>query len=385
MPVCYFQFYSAFYRIRINATRLLVRGIALSQLIKESKESHKSIPLPDVGFRFAKTLLMLSLVFLPILAYFDYQNGYHYPALAKGVVVLICALGYFLSRNEDNQQLVRFGVAASLLIMASVGAVYKLDGFAGLIWVPVLPLLFSFLVGTRKGAVYAGIYFFIYAISYFTFESVHQKPPVEFDVWALTVGAYVFVLTVTVLFQNEIQKDETQLKNIAKYDFLTQVFNRCGFVPRLEDEVARTERYGGYLSLIILDVDDFKGVNDKYGHGVGDTLLIGFAALLEQHTRSSDIVARWGGEEFVVLAPNTDLKACVELAEKLRTCIENNRFSPEEQITASFGVVQHRFAESWEDFLNRADDLLLKAKRDGKNRVTVKYSSVEPISSAAVA
>ena len=329
-------------------------------------------PLPNVGFRFARILLILSLVFLPFIAASDYLHGYILPAVAKGVVILVCLVSFYFSQNEKYQQLVRFGVASSLLLMATVGVFYKLDSNLGLMWVPVLPLLFCFLIGIRLGTIYTLIYFFAYLISYFAFEKLHDITPIDFSVWLLTLLAYVFVLVVTVLFQKEIEKEQQYLRDAAKYDYLTRILNRRGFMPRIEEEVARVNRYGGRLSLIMVDIDDFKGVNDKFGHSAGDSLLVSFAHLLTHHTRTSDLVARWGGEEFVVLAPNTSLKACEELAEKLRACVADNEFSSVGHVSSSFGVTQYQAGESWSDFLNRADNYLFEAKQSGKNQVVAK-------------
>ena len=326
-------------------------------------------PLPDVGYRFARILLILSLVFLPVLAVNDFQHGYVYPAIAKCIVILICAIGYYLCKQERNQKLVRYGVASALLIMATVGAVYKLDGYNGQMWVPVLPLLFSFLVGVRSGNIFSAIYLLVYSMSYFSFEKLHGVAPIEFEFWSMAVIAFIFVLVVTALFQKEIQKDKKHLSDVAKFDFLTQLLNRRGFVPRIEEEVSRVDRYPGDLSIIVSDIDSFKLVNDNFGHGVGDKLLAEFAQILLAHTRSSDLVARWGGEEFVVLAPNTEMTACLDLAEKLKSVVEEHSFKDVGHITSSFGVTQFQQSEDWSEFFDRADTNLLKAKHAGKNRV----------------
>jgi len=332
----------------------------------------KNTPLPNVGFRFARILLILSLAFLPYLAIGDFQHGHVLAGYAKCVVVLVCGVGYYLSKNENNHYIVRFGVASSLFLMASIGAVSKLDSFYGLVWAPVLPLLFCFLIGIRYGITYTLFYLIVFSGSYFSFEYFNNIPAIDIGLWSQTVVAYLFVLVVTVLFQKETQKDEKHLKNVAKFDFLTQLLNRRGFVPRMEEEVSRVSRYGGNLSIIIGDIDNFKFVNDQYGHSAGDTLLVEFSDLLLQHTRSSDVVARWGGEEFIILAPNTDLNACTELAEKLRLCISKNEFSVGNRITSSFGVTQYLASESQDVFLNRADGYLFEAKQFGKNRVVNK-------------
>lgn len=327
--------------------------------------------LPDVGFRFARMLLLLSLIFLPFLAFVDYQNGYVLPSFAKCVVILVCLFAFYLSKNEKNQRLIRLGVAFSLLTMSIVGAWTKLDTFSGLIWVPVLPLLFCFLVGIRSGATFSCMYLSAYLLSYGVFESVHGVTPVEFKIWATSVAAFIFVLIVTILFQKETYRFEKHLMDAADFDFLTQIYNRRGFMPRIEGEIERVNRYGGNLSIIIADIDNFKKVNDTYGHTVGDTLLKDFSDLIVQLTRTNDVVARWGGEEFIILASGTALNECLELAEKLRFHIEKSQLLPRGQVTSSFGVAQYQGGEPLHSFLDRGDKCLFQAKHSGKNKVVV--------------
>ena len=336
----------------------------------ESKFVNDSLmPLPDVGFRFAKYLLAIGVFILPVLVYFDYQQQYFIPAFAKIVATIICIGGLVLSRNIKYEHVVRVGATVTILLMSIVGAIYKLDSISGLIWVPVLPAIFSFLAGMRQGALFSGIYLFVFSCSYFSYELVHQVAPVDIQLWIHSVLAYLVVFLISVFFKGEKQKDESILKYAAGLDYLTRIANRRGIVPRIEDEVERAKRYKHPLSVILVDIDHFKMVNDKFGHSIGDAVLVETAALLKAEIRGSDIVARWGGEEFVILAPETDLLACVELAEKLRKFIESFEFSNVGRLTASFGVTQFQFNESWEHFVERGDSLLYCAKNAGRNKV----------------
>jgi len=331
--------------------------------------SDSLVPLPDVGFRFAKYLLSIGVFVLPVLVYFDYQQQYYIPAFAKFLATIICIGGLILSRNLKFEQVVRVGAAVTILLMSLVGAIYKLDSMSGLIWVPVLPAIFSFLAGMRQGVLLSGIYLFVFSCSYISYEFVHQIAPVDIQSWIHSVLAYLVVFLISVFFKSEKQKDESILKFAAGVDYLTRIANRRGIVPRIEKEVERARRYNHSLSVILVDIDHFKMVNDKFGHSVGDAVLVKTAALLKDKIRRSDIVARWGGEEFVILAPETDLAACVELAEKLRNYIENVEFSNVGCLTASFGVTQFQFNESWEHFVERGDSLLYCAKNAGRNKV----------------
>ncbi|CAM4168001.1 sensor domain-containing diguanylate cyclase [Vreelandella rituensis] len=164
---------------------------------------------------------------------------------------------------------------------------------------------------------------------------------------------------------------EQELKRIASTDMLTGLANRLNFDLRLETEVEQTRRYGRPLSLIMLDIDQFKSINDSHGHDVGDQVLVRLARVLLENIRMTDLCARWGGEEFIVIAPETALPKAVLLAEKLRRAIAGKDFPVVGQVTASFGVVEVGPDELATRLLKRADQVLYQAKTKGRNRVMV--------------
>ena len=325
--------------------------------------------LPDVGFRFARYLLLMGVILMPLLAYTDYINGYIVPALVKLLDFFICLIGFRLSKKIKYEHLVRLGAGIAMFAMSAIGAIYKLDSYYSLVWVPVLPAIFCFLSGMRIGIALSGLYLAIYSISYFSFNELHGREPVQFDVWIHTVLAYLVALLISVLFKTEIQKDEDYLKQVADLDYLTQVNNRRGFVPKMERELERAKRYQHAVSVILFDIDNFKRVNDLYGHAVGDKLLIEIVKLILPIIHSSDLIARWGGEEFIILTPESKLQATVDLAEKLRKEIERNIFAGAGQVSASFGVTEYRYHESWDSFVDRVDSQLYQAKNTGRNKV----------------
>jgi diguanylate cyclase (GGDEF)-like protein/hemerythrin-like metal-binding protein len=135
-------------------------------------------------------------------------------------------------------------------------------------------------------------------------------------------------------------------------------------------ELGRARRYGQALSVAIVDIDHFKRVNDEYGHPVGDQVLARTAKLLSSCVRESDTVARWGGEEFALIAPMTTEEGAASLAEKLRSIMAATHLGPREPITASFGVAELRPDDTVETLLQRADEALYRAKQSGRNRVS---------------
>jgi diguanylate cyclase (GGDEF)-like protein len=169
----------------------------------------------------------------------------------------------------------------------------------------------------------------------------------------------------------------------ALVDGLTGLANRRGADETLAAELARAERLGGPVGLILADVDDFKAVNDRYGHPTGDMVLRDLAETLRGTVREIDIAARWGGEEFAVILPGTDLEGTSQLAERIRVALAEREFVSADgdrlHVTASFGTAAAGAATSATALIESADEALYRAKRSGKNRVYAGSESVTPL------
>jgi diguanylate cyclase (GGDEF)-like protein len=163
------------------------------------------------------------------------------------------------------------------------------------------------------------------------------------------------------------------VKRQAITDELTQLANRRRFTETLAVEVRRAERFGDPLALVLADLDDFKLINDRYGHQVGDEVLRHFADVLRENVRDFDLPVRYGGEEFAVLLPETGLDGAEQLARRLQAALLRLRLAEIEgdrpPVTASFGVAAYPAARSAEELLSAADGALYRAKAAGKNRV----------------
>ncbi len=161
----------------------------------------------------------------------------------------------------------------------------------------------------------------------------------------------------------------SKLEQLVIRDKLTGLYNRRKLDESFAVEVSRAERYDRPLSVIMLDIDHFKAVNDTHGHPVGDAVLVETAGCLLTALRTSDIAGRWGGEEFLIICPEIPLETAVQLAERLRSDYEQFDFSVAGRLTASFGVAAHRNGHLVNDILLRADEALYRAKNGGRNRV----------------
>jgi diguanylate cyclase (GGDEF)-like protein len=166
-----------------------------------------------------------------------------------------------------------------------------------------------------------------------------------------------------------ILKQKSEIETLATTDTLTQLFNRLKFHQLLEKNILESSTNGTAFAFIIFDIDKFKNINDTYGHDIGDYVLKELPKVVKTKLRESDIFARWGGEEFVLLLPKTGIAGGVGIAEKVRRAVERYKFEHVGQVTISLGVTRFSKGDNEEKILKRADKLLYKAKNSGRNRV----------------
>jgi diguanylate cyclase (GGDEF)-like protein len=176
--------------------------------------------------------------------------------------------------------------------------------------------------------------------------------------------------------EKKLLKSEKKYKNLSITDDLTQLYNSRYFYNKLGEEIDRLMRYKQPLSLLLVDIDDFKKINDRYGHLKGDKALKMAGRIIQESLRTTDTAYRYGGEELTVLLPETGIEAAMNVAERIRKGFEAQDLSSiindTLNIYVSIGATQFKPGEKMEDFVKRADDALYVAKQKGKNQV---YSS----------
>jgi diguanylate cyclase (GGDEF)-like protein/PAS domain S-box-containing protein len=175
-------------------------------------------------------------------------------------------------------------------------------------------------------------------------------------------------VVVTFLDITERKRREEEVRRAAETDWLTGLWNRRKFWELARREETRADRFGDSLSLVMFDIDHFKRVNDLHGHDAGDRVLAATAGRARAMLREVDVLARWGGEEFLVLAPGTDGAGAMLLAERLRAAIAAAPMEEAGQVTASFGVARVERGQGLGRAIDRADAALYKAKEEGRNR-----------------
>jgi len=174
---------------------------------------------------------------------------------------------------------------------------------------------------------------------------------------------------------NKLIAKNIELEELASTDRLTGIWNRRYFEKSIATELAKAQRYHQHLSLIIFDIDHFKYINDHYGHQIGDKALIEVSHLIQENIRENDVLARWGGDEFIILLPCLSANSAMEVADKLKLLIGNCKFSQFPALTISMGVAELLTEETMWSLIKRTDDALYAAKEGGRNAIRLADST----------
>lgn len=248
-------------------------------------------------------------------------------------------------------------------ILAAVCAVYStaINGHAGLYWAyPSIAAIF-FLLALREAAISNVV--FVLAMAAVSFHRFAEP-----DLWRI-----VFSLALTAIFTGVfawlVGRLQSELTRFATTDPLTGCLNRSQLADILNNQIQMRERYERVSSLILIDLDHFKSINDRWGHASGDRVLQEASQRLQRRLRESDQLFRIGGEEFMVVLPETRQRDAEHLAHQLLTNLSAGPFLDEIQVTGSAGVTEVVKGETWSTWLNRADQALYSAKHRGRNRL----------------
>lgn len=201
--------------------------------------------------------------------------------------------------------------------------------------------------------------------------AIRVQSGVDYDLIVKIVALLGAVILTSFFWLAKLRALNKQLLAASRTDALTGLANRASLNDRLQAEFERFRRYARPVAIILFDVDFFKQVNDEFGHLIGDRVLVGVAGLIRLSARNQDVVGRWGGEEFLVLCPETDLEQARVLAERIGHAVRGHDFGLGRPLTISAGLAALVAGENSDGLLNRADEALYRAKRDGRDRVVV--------------
>jgi diguanylate cyclase len=349
---------------------------------------------PKQTLRLSRFFEALAIYILNIsISYFAYWAGIMDLQALYGFWIIILAINiilYILFRTGLNLWMSDPSLtfiqmcAANLVVMYGIYYIYEIRGF--LLSMYIVILLFGiFRLYTRQFLFVSAFALLTYGIDIFLLNIFHPQainPKIESFQW---FGIAIVLISVSLIggkissirrelnvSRKKLQSSLTVIREMAIHDDLTGFYNRSHLMDLIESENNRSVRTGSVFSLVMMDIDKFKKINDTYGHQIGDQVLRTFAAVIRSILRKTDFCGRYGGEEFLIVLTQTDLQAAKLFAERIRDCVENSFFpdlGPDSRVTVSIGLAEHRTQENIEKTISRADESLYKAKKGGRNRV----------------
>ncbi len=283
------------------------------------------------------------------------------------VIIVLSAISTTLYawRTGDT---VKPGIYASIILSAAATLIAIRLGVNGLFWIYPLILFNFFMVSPGKALsatvmVMIGLVGYALAMPGTVFESHYQM--ISFLVTSMTASVLTFIFA----SRTRNQRDKLQLLSVQ--DPLTGARNRRAMNEELQIASASQRRHGDQYAVLVMDLDSFKQINDTYGHQAGDQVLIDFVELIKTHSRKEDRLFRFGGEEFLLLLPNTDQNSLQTVASNLQHEVAQQLKGPGGPVTMSSGGAILQRGEHWESMLQRADQRLYQAKSAGRNRTVV--------------
>lgn len=282
-----------------------------------------------------------------------------------------------LRRDKNLQKATTIAVYSVLFISIAFGLLNQNHNF-GLIWTIFLPLFAMSLKGHKTGLKITLIYYTIMIPAVYlgigTWQNGdwNEQSAMRYTTASAALVFVVFMYELSLYNFNEQEREtKKQLKHLSRIDALTGLYNRRAINHFLEIEIEKSIRYQTPLSIIVFDLDNFKQINDQYGHLKGDEVLQETSKLMLNNLRKTEALGRWGGEEFILICPQLKLQEAYNLAEKARRLIADLRFDHLGQITASFGVAQFTESLNSQTLVAQADKVLYQAKNNGKNKVEI--------------
>lgn len=313
---------------------------------------------------------------------------------------LVLAILFYLSRVKRKFGVSRIlGIAALLFIYTPVLWIYNGGSASG---IPYYILLFSsFLTilttsenDTLKNKILSGVVLIVYSVIIAALILLEYLHPELFYVYDNQIARYVDTI-ISMLFAlagnyfilkafieqyykhlGEIKDYSKRLEELVVRDSMTDLYNHAHIISRLTEEVNKAARYSRPLSVLMIDIDHFKKINDTYGHAFGDEVLIKVAHSMQSCCRTVDIAARYGGEEFFIVLPETNSTSAIVVGKRLQTIIQSLKFSIDITVTVSGGIVQYRSGDTPAAIIERVDALLYEAKNEGRNIIKAEPMAV---------
>lgn len=332
---------------------------------------------PDEYGSVRKIVLINSFFIIGMIAFFSFAifnftlTNKYYVSLIDGIAFFVFLYSYIdLRRNKNIYKASVRGTALLIIFMLTFAYLNHNANF-GLIWTIMVPIFTISLFGSRVGTIIS-FTFYILLFALLLHGVFHWSDPTwNFISFFRLFFASTVLLFIIYMTEYSFERISTRLKELNNTDVLTQIHNRRKIDEILHNYIYDFQRYGTQLCIAVLDIDNFKQINDTHGHDVGDTVLKEFANILKKSSRKTDSVGRFGGEEFIFILHNTNLENALRTMNNLREKINSHQFSVISELTCSIGVCEasHK-RDSVEKLFKCADTALYKSKANGKDQVS---------------
>ena len=277
-----------------------------------------------------------------------------------------------LRLNKAINRVANISLIILFIFFVSFIQLNKNENF-GLVWAHFFPLFSIVLLGVKRGGILSIVYFTVIFILAYMNIGLWENGEWNGISFARLVISSLSLFTIIIILEIALENSYKKLELLSSTDSLTKLYNRRKINQILEKEFYKAKRYNTKLSLILFDIDDFKKINDALGHESGDNVLKELSRSVNAQLRDTDSMARWGGEEFLIVVPMIGINESGMLAEKLRVTIESIECKKGIQLTCSFGVAEFDLdKDSIESLIKRADVAMYDAKSNGKNCISFK-------------
>lgn len=315
--------------------------------------------------------LLIGIFAFSLLGIYSLLISQNYPVAIIDIIASISFIWCFFSlRIYKNEQTVISFVSGFLIIFMIVFIALNGNKSFGLVWSFFAPMFLITINGYKRGGVLSILFYLAIIVTLLLGRDTWEDKDIDTLVFTRYIVAYAMSSFVVFMGEYAIFKLQGELEDLSSTDALTKLHNRGKMEEYIEQAFEHKRKTDSALIVVMADIDDFKMINDTYGHHVGDDVLREVSNIFTHYTRGIDMVGRWGGEEFLMIFPNVSLKNAMAMVERLKNKISSFNFPVPTQVTCSFGVCEVKtdsFADK--DVLICADDALYRAKKEGKNRI----------------
>lgn len=377
------MFVGSVYTFQSLQNRASIEEKRLKTFMKYWRKYHPTIGADDPRYHQVSLIYSVLLIMLIYFGLIGLLNITLFDAADIAVFdfsgfLLAAAIYFYVSRGGNFK--VAGWVVTATLIFVLLAFIHVAEGQNySLLWVTILPPIAFFLLGPKAGSWVTGLVFAY--CSWFLYQLLGQGVPGN-----LSLGAFfnfIEVATAQIFlfryYERSRRRAYEQLQKTSVTDPLTGIFNRLHLDNMLKTLIAASKRDTQPTSVLLLDVDHFKRINDEYGHIVGDKVLVAIANIMKEATRDGDLVGRWGGEEFLIICPKTDAEQAEQIAKRIVKKLNSETVLGDINVTASIGIATTLADEeehNAETLLQTADKNLYQAKADGRNTVVASFDDV---------